>query len=70
MVGDHDIDYKRAKDALRKKGYTNDEIRDLWSRATPHHFEDQTTIQFVDKRFIKSLRIEVLFQILRMVFLR
>ena len=55
---------------LLEKGYTNDEIRDLWSRATPHHFEDQATIQFVDKRFIKSLRIEVLFQILRMVFLR
>ena len=54
MVGDHDIDYKRAKDALRKKGYTNDEIRDLWSRATPHHFEDQATIQFVDKKVHKE----------------
>ena len=47
MVGDHIKDYKKAKAALRVRGYTDAQIKELFDQYTPHHLEDQKTLQFV-----------------------
>jgi hypothetical protein len=58
MVGDHIIDYKLAEAELRKKGLSEERIRELFDRSKyrPHHFEDQTTIQFVKKDIHEMFR--------------
>lgn len=53
MQGNHFLkpggDYYQARIALRARGYTESQIDDLFdpTKYTPHHFENQRTIQFV-----------------------
>jgi len=51
MIGDHVKDYDAARAALRQKGVSEQRIAELFdpTKYTPHHFEDQKTMQFVEQ---------------------